>query len=68
MTRRTPPLKALKAFEAAARQGTLAAAAEELCVTASAGGHQIKGPGDRDDWRAIHVRVGDAGDEIRRAR
>ena len=46
MTRRTPPLKALRAFESAARRGSLAAAGEELCVTASAVGHQIKGLGN----------------------
>jgi LysR family glycine cleavage system transcriptional activator len=31
--RRLPPLNSLRAFEAAARQGSLALAAEELCVT-----------------------------------
>jgi LysR family glycine cleavage system transcriptional activator len=39
---RLPPLNALKAFEATARLATLAAAAEELGVTASAVSHQIR--------------------------
>jgi LysR family glycine cleavage system transcriptional activator len=42
MPRHLPPLNALRAFEAAARHGTLARAADELCVTPSAVGHQIK--------------------------
>jgi len=37
-----PPLNALRAFEAAARLGGFAAAAEELCVTAGAVGQQVK--------------------------
>src|SRR5690606_11512783 len=36
MARRLPPLNALRAFEAAARLGSFAAAARELRVTASA--------------------------------
>lgn len=42
MARRLPPLNALRAFEAAARLGTLARAAEELRVTPSAIGHQVR--------------------------
>jgi len=37
-----PPLNALRAFEAAARHGSFAAAAEELCVTPGAVSQQIK--------------------------
>jgi LysR family transcriptional regulator, glycine cleavage system transcriptional activator len=40
--RRLPPLKALKAFEAAARLGSFARAAQELFVTQTAVSHQIK--------------------------
>ena len=40
--KRLPPLKALKAFEAAARQGSFARAAQELFVTQTAISHQIK--------------------------
>ena len=40
--RRLPPLKALKAFEAAARLGSFARAAQELFVTQTAISHQIK--------------------------
>lgn len=39
---RLPPLSALRAFEAAARTGSFKAAAEELCVTATAVSHQIR--------------------------
>jgi LysR family glycine cleavage system transcriptional activator len=42
MARRLPSLNALRAFEAAARHGTLTQAADELCVTPSAVGHQVK--------------------------
>lgn len=42
MVRRLPSLNALRAFEAAARHGTLARAAEELNVTPSAIGHQVR--------------------------
>ena len=42
MTRRLPPLKALKVFEIAARNESFAIAAEELFITASAVSHQIK--------------------------
>jgi LysR family glycine cleavage system transcriptional activator len=42
MLRRLPPLNALKAFEAAARHQSFTRAAEELCVTQGAVGHQVK--------------------------
>lgn len=42
MSRRLPPLNALKAFEAAARQLSFTRAAEELFVTQAAISHQIK--------------------------
>jgi LysR family transcriptional regulator, glycine cleavage system transcriptional activator len=43
MHRRTLPLSALRAFEAAARLGSFKAAAEELSVTPTAVSHQIRG-------------------------
>jgi LysR family glycine cleavage system transcriptional activator len=43
MTFRLPPLNALRAFEAAARHLSFAAAAKELHVTPAAVSHQIKG-------------------------
>ncbi|WP_199609324.1 transcriptional regulator GcvA [Flocculibacter collagenilyticus] len=42
MSRRLPPLNALKAFEVAARQLSFTKAAEELYVTQAAVSHQIK--------------------------
>jgi len=42
MQRRTLPLSALRAFEAAARLGSFKAAAEELAVTPTAVSHQIR--------------------------
>lgn len=42
MVRRVPPMHALAAFEAAARRGGFAQAAEELCVTPSAISHRIR--------------------------
>lgn len=42
MTRRLPPLNALRTFEAAARHLSFAKAADELSVTAAAVSHQIK--------------------------
>jgi LysR family glycine cleavage system transcriptional activator len=42
MAHRLPSLNALRAFEAAARLGTLARAADELHVTPSAIGHQVR--------------------------
>ena len=38
----TPPFKSLKSFQLAARLGSFAAAANELCITASAVSHQIR--------------------------
>lgn len=43
MVRRLPPLNALRAFEAAARQGSFVRAADELNVTPTAVSHQVKG-------------------------
>lgn len=40
--RKLPPLNALKAFEAAARAGSFAKAAQELLVTQTAVSHQVK--------------------------
>lgn len=40
--RKHPSLKSVQAFEAAARLGSFTAAAQELCVTASAISHQIR--------------------------
>ncbi len=42
INRRIPPLRALQAFEAAARKLSFTRAAEELCVSPSAVSHQIK--------------------------
>ena len=39
---RPPPLKNLRAFCAAARQGSFKFAADELCLTPSAVSHQMK--------------------------
>jgi len=44
---KSPPLNALRAFEAAARHGAFSAAAEELCVTPGAVAQQIK---NLEDW------------------
>jgi LysR family transcriptional regulator, glycine cleavage system transcriptional activator len=41
MTRRLPPLNAVRAFEATARLGSMSLAAAELCVTAGAVSQQI---------------------------
>jgi LysR family glycine cleavage system transcriptional activator len=48
--RQLPPLNALRAFEAAARLGGFAAAADELCVTASAVSQQVK---TLEDWLGV---------------
>lgn len=42
MTRRLPPLAALRAFEAAARLGRMTAAADELCVSPGAVSRQVR--------------------------
>jgi LysR family transcriptional regulator, glycine cleavage system transcriptional activator len=42
MLRRLPPLNAIRAFEAAARNESFTRAAEELCVTPGAVSHQVK--------------------------
>jgi LysR family glycine cleavage system transcriptional activator len=42
MARRLPPLNAFRSFEAAARHGSFARAAEELCVTPGAVSHQVR--------------------------
>jgi LysR family glycine cleavage system transcriptional activator len=47
MTRRLPPLNALRAFEAAARHLSFTRAADELHVTQTAISHQIKGLEER---------------------
>lgn len=53
--RQLPPLSMLRAFEAAARHGSFAKAADELGVTHSAVSHQIRG---LEDWlgQALFVR------------
>jgi len=42
MVRRLPPLNALRSFEAAARHGSFAKAADELAVTPTAVSHQVR--------------------------
>lgn len=42
MPRHFPSISALKAFESFSRRGTLAGAADELCISSSAVSHQIK--------------------------
>ncbi len=42
LTREFPPFAAVRAFEAAARKGSIKDAADELCLTASAVSHQIR--------------------------
>lgn len=42
MARELPPFSAVRAFEAAARKGSIKEAADELCLTASAISHQIR--------------------------
>ena len=49
-----PPLNALRAFEAAARLGGFAAAAQELCVTPAAVAQQIK---VLEEWAGDHLFV-----------
>lgn len=50
MTRRLPPLNALKAFEAAARHLNFINAANELAVSPSAISHQVK---SLEDWAGL---------------
>jgi DNA-binding transcriptional LysR family regulator len=66
MSRRLPSLNSLRAFEAVARHGTLAAAAEELAVTASAIGQQVRHledwlsaslPSNSTQWRLMQRRL-----------
>ncbi len=52
--RRLPALGALRAFEVLARSGTLAKAADELCVTPSAVGHQVRA---LETWLGIRLFV-----------
>lgn len=49
---KSPPLNALRAFEAAARHGAFTAAAEELCVTPGAVAQQIK---NLEDWAGAQL-------------
>src|SRR5215468_1391297 len=48
--RHLPPLNALRAFEAAARLGSLSAAADELCVTHGAVSRQVR---LLEDWVGV---------------
>lgn len=50
MSRRLPPLPAIRAFEAAARHGGFQSAAEELHVSAGAVAHQVK---QLEDWLGV---------------
>jgi LysR family glycine cleavage system transcriptional activator len=64
--RRLPPLRAVQAFEATARLGSVKAAAAELGVTASAISHQIRGLEETLGVRLLHragrgVAISDAG-------
>ncbi len=66
MTRRLPPLNALRAFEAAARHLSFTLAAEELNVTPAAVSHQVKALEDLLDVPLFHrltraLRLTDAG-------
>ena len=57
MPRRLPPLNALRAFEAAARHGAIAKAAEELSVTPSAVSEQVRLLEARLDVKLFHRRA-----------
>ena len=61
MPRHLPSLNSLRAFEATARHGTLAQAADELCVTPSAIGHQVK---SLETWLGLRLFV--TGGRVRR--
>jgi LysR family glycine cleavage system transcriptional activator len=50
MSRKLPPLNALRAFEAAARLKSVSKAADELAVTQSAVSHQVKA---LEDWAGL---------------
>ncbi|RKP49497.1 transcriptional regulator GcvA [Trinickia fusca] len=50
--RRLPPLSALRAFEAAARQLSFTQAAAELCVTQAAISHQVR---QLEDWLGFRL-------------
>jgi LysR family glycine cleavage system transcriptional activator len=50
--RTLPPIRALQAFEAAARRGSVALAAEELHVTPSAISHQLKA---LEEYLGVHL-------------
>ncbi len=52
MSRRLPPLNALRAFEAAARQLSVSKAAAELHVTPAAVSHQVKA---LEDWLGVRL-------------
>lgn len=52
MSRRLPPLNAIRAFEAAARHLSFTRAADELNVTPAAISHQVKG---LEDWFGIKL-------------
>lgn len=52
MTRRLPPLNALRAFEAAARCGNFTRAAHELCVTQGAVSRHIA---TLEDWLKVQL-------------
>ena len=54
MPRQLPPLNAVKTFEAAARHGSFARAAEELCVTQGAVSHQVKALEDALGLKLFH--------------
>ena len=55
--RRLPPLNALRAFEAAARLGSMNAAADELSVTPAAISHQVKTLEDILGLKMFHRKV-----------
>lgn len=57
MTRRLPPLSALKAFEAAGRHLSFSRAAEELHVTPAAVSHQVKALEHHLGLRLFHRRA-----------
>lgn len=57
MSRRLPPLNALKAFEAAARNLSFTKAAEELFVTQAAVSHQIKTLEDHLGLNCFYVKI-----------